>query len=182
MKYLMAPIWFANFLEPDPWCVRFLLPAAPPFIGFRFQSRHPHRCGPGWVLGMEIIGTSRQTFHHKVQEPRETPADGTANPTERDTLASEMFDLHALLVENAAVQGVGGALAMARFTLLMLFAMAGMTIFFVSGDPHAGHASLLTIAAGDSLLSRWFLTNSSTESRRQHYLCSTTRVPVVRRL
>jgi HEAT repeat protein len=32
----------------------------------------------------------------------------------------------------------------------------------------------MTITAGDSLLSRLFLTNSTTESRREHYLCSTT--------
>jgi hypothetical protein len=58
--------------------------------------------------------------------------DGTAERAERDPLAQEMFDLHALLVWNAPVQGVRGQLAMARLTLMMLFALAGMAIFLVS--------------------------------------------------
>jgi hypothetical protein len=40
----------------------------------------------GWDLGMQVIGTGREVFHHEVQEPRETDANGTADPTERDAL------------------------------------------------------------------------------------------------
>ena len=36
----------------------------------------------GWVLGMQVIRTGRKAFHHKVQQPRETHPNGTADPTE----------------------------------------------------------------------------------------------------
>ena len=61
--------------------------------------------GPGWELGMQVIGTGRKAFHHKVQEPRETDAHGTADPTEGDALAQQLFDLPALLGRNAPVEG-----------------------------------------------------------------------------
>jgi hypothetical protein len=43
-----------------------------------------------------------------------------------------MFDLQALLVCNAPVEGVRSKLAAACFTLMVLFPMAGMTILLVS--------------------------------------------------
>ena len=81
---------------------------------------------------MEILGTGRKAFHHKVQEPGETDAHGTADPAERDALAQQLFDPQALLMGNAPVEGVRGKLAAARFTLMILFPMAGMTVFLVS--------------------------------------------------
>ena len=78
---------------------------------------------------MQVIGAGRKAFHHKVQEPRETDAHGTADPTERDALAQQLCDPPALLVRNAPVEGVRRKLAVARFTLMILFPMAGMTIF-----------------------------------------------------
>jgi len=81
---------------------------------------------------MEVIGAGRKAFHHKVQEPGETDAHGTADPAERDALAQQLFDPQALLVRNAPVEGVRGKLATARFTLMILLPMAGMAIFLVS--------------------------------------------------
>jgi hypothetical protein len=81
---------------------------------------------------MQVIGTRRETFHQKVQQPGETHPNGTADPTEGDALAQQLLDPQALLGRNASVKGVRRKLAMARFTLMVLFAMAGMAIFLVS--------------------------------------------------
>jgi hypothetical protein len=81
---------------------------------------------------MQVIGTGREAFHEKVQEPRKTDAHGTADPTEGDALAQQLFDPPALLGRNAPVEGVRGKLAAARLTLMVLFPMAGMAIFLVS--------------------------------------------------
>ena len=83
---------------------------------------------------MKVIGAGRKAFYHKVQEPRETDAHGTADPPEGDTLAQQLFDPQALLGRNAPVEGVRGQLATARFTLMILFSMAGMAIF-LNGPP-----------------------------------------------
>ena len=66
-------------------------------------------------------------------------------------------------------------LVAARFTLMVLFPMAGMAIFLVSVRSTGWTRSLTTMAAGDSLLLGLFLANSSTDSDQQHYLCSTTK-------
>jgi hypothetical protein len=118
--------------DPDPWLVGFLLYEAPPLIGFRFQAGHHDLAGLGWALDMEVIGAGRKAFHRKVQEPCETDAHGTAAPAEREALAQQLCDPQALLVGNAPVEGVRGKLAAARFTLMILFPMAGMTVFLVS--------------------------------------------------
>jgi hypothetical protein len=44
-----------------------------------------------------------------------------------------VFDHSALLVGNATVFGRGDKLALARFTLMILFAMTGVAIFLVPG-------------------------------------------------
>ena len=66
--------------DPDPLFLGFLLYQAPHLIGFRFQSRQHHRCRPCGELHVEIIGTGRKAFHHKVQEPCEADTHGTADP------------------------------------------------------------------------------------------------------
>jgi len=80
---------------------------------------------------MEVFRAGGKAFHHKVQEPGETHADGTADPAEREALAQQVLDLSALLGRNAPVHSVPGKLALARFTLMVLLPMAGMTIFLV---------------------------------------------------
>ena len=80
---------------------------------------------------MEILGTGRKAFHHKVQEPRETHADGTADPAQRETLAEQVFNLPALLGRNAPVLAIRRELAAARFALMILLPMASMAIFLV---------------------------------------------------
>ena len=57
---------------------------------------------------------------------------------------------------------------------MILLAVAGMTLFLYRFDPHAGHASLMTMASIGLPNIGLFLTNSSTESPSQHYLCRTT--------
>ncbi len=52
---------------------------------------------------MQMIGAGREAFHQKVQEPRETDAHGTAEPTECDALAQQLFDPPALLGRNTPV-------------------------------------------------------------------------------
>ena len=81
---------------------------------------------------MQVVGTGREAFHEKVQKPCETHAHGTADATEGDAFAQQLFDPPALLGRNAPVEGVRGKLAAARFTLMVLFSMAGMTILLVA--------------------------------------------------
>jgi hypothetical protein len=78
-----------------------------------------------------VIRAVRKTFHHKVQEPGETDAHGTADTAQRDALAQQVFNLGALLVRNATVFGGRHKLALARVTLMILFAMVGMAIFLI---------------------------------------------------
>lgn len=80
---------------------------------------------------MEVIGTSPKALHHKMQESGEADAHGTADPTQRDALTQQVCNHGALLVRNEVVFGHGHTLVLACFTLMLLFAMAGMTIFLV---------------------------------------------------
>ena len=80
---------------------------------------------------MQMIGARRKAFDHKVQEPRQTDAHGTGNPTQRDALAQRVFNHGALLASDASVFSCGHKLALARFTPMILLRMAGMTIFLV---------------------------------------------------
>jgi hypothetical protein len=95
-----------------------------------------------------MVGTGRKALDHKVQEPGEAGAHGTANTAQRDALAQQVFNQGALLVRNATVFGGRHELVLARFTLMILFAMVGMATFFLYRvDPYFGHASLTSIAA-----------------------------------
>jgi hypothetical protein len=119
--------------DPDPLFVRLLLYKAPHLISFGFQTGQEHRWGLCWELHMQVIRARRKAFDHKVQEPRETDAHGTADPTEGDTLAQQVFDLHALLMGNALVNSISRKLAAARFTLMILLPVTGMAVFLVPG-------------------------------------------------
>jgi len=66
-----------------------------------------------------------------VQEPRETDAYGTADPAQRDALPQQVFHPLAPLIRNEAVVDRGTELAFARFALMILLSMAGVTIFLV---------------------------------------------------
>jgi hypothetical protein len=65
---------------------------------------------------MEVIGTRRKAFHHKVQQPQETDTYRTTDPARRDALAQQVFTQRALLVSNDVVFRAGHKLASARFT------------------------------------------------------------------
>ena len=80
---------------------------------------------------MQMIGAGREAFHQKVQEPRETDAHGTAEPTECDALPQQVFHPRAPLIRNEVVVGRGTQLAFARFALMILLTMAGMALFLV---------------------------------------------------
>ena len=80
---------------------------------------------------MQVLGTGRKAFHHKVQEPCETDSHGTANPPERETLTQQLSDLSALRLGNGPINGVSRKLAATRFTLVILLPMAGMAVFLV---------------------------------------------------
>ena len=104
---------------------------APHFIGFRFQAGQQHGGGLGWALGMQFIGAGRKAFHQKMQELRETDADGTADPTEGDALTQQLFDASTLGRRNTPFQGIRRKLAATCFTLVILLPMTGMTILLV---------------------------------------------------
>src|ERR671914_1703316 len=80
---------------------------------------------------MEVLGTRRKAFHHKVQQPRKTDTYRTTDPAQRDALAQQVFNQRALLVRYDVVFGAGHKLASTRFALMILFAAAGMAIFLV---------------------------------------------------
>jgi hypothetical protein len=117
--------------NPEPLPVGLFLHEAPHRIGFRFQLRQHYGCRLGGALGMQVLGTGRKAFHHKVPKPCETHADGTADSTEGETLTEQVGNLHALLRYNAPVQGIRSALAATRFTLMILPPMARMAILLV---------------------------------------------------
>ena len=87
---------------------------------------------------MQVIRTGRKAFNHNVQEPRKTDAHSTADPAKRETLAQQLFDPLTLRGRNTPVRGVSRELATARFTLVILLPMAGMTIFLVPGRSTRG--------------------------------------------
>jgi hypothetical protein len=64
-----------------------------------------------------------------VQEPCKTHAHRTADPAQRDALTQQVFNQRTLLVRNEGVFSSGNKLAVARFALVILFAIAGMAIF-----------------------------------------------------
>jgi hypothetical protein len=68
---------------------------------------------------------------HKVRGPRETHAHRTAATTQRGALTQQVFNQRTLLLSNAGVFGSGNKLALVRFTLVILFAIADMAIFVV---------------------------------------------------
>ena len=79
-----------------------------------------------------MIGAGGKAFHHKVQQPRQADAHGTADPAQGDALAQQVFNLRTPLAEMRRF-GAGAKLALAIFTQMILFAMAGMAIFLVPG-------------------------------------------------
>ena len=80
-----------------------------------------------------MIGTGGKTFHHEVQQPRQANAPCAANPAQAEALAQQVGNLRTALGSNEAVCGTGAQLALAIFAQMILFAMAGMTIFLVPG-------------------------------------------------
>jgi hypothetical protein len=118
--------------DPDPLPVGLLLHKTPHLIGLSFQLSYHHGGWMTWDPDMEVIGADSKAFHHTVQEPRQTDAHDTADPTQRDALAQRVFNHGALLVPDATVFARGHNLALARFTLMILLCMAGMAIFLLS--------------------------------------------------
>ena len=117
--------------DPDSWLVCLFLHKTPHLVGFGFQPAHHH---VGWTMGkphMEVIGTGPKALHHTMEGPGEADAHRTADTTQRDALAQQVFNHGALLVCTTTVFGRGHKLALARLTLMIVFAMAGMAIFLV---------------------------------------------------
>lgn len=124
--------------KPEPLLVRFLLYKAPPLIGFGCQAGQESRSGLGGERRMHVIGACRNTCDEKVQEPRETDAHGTADPTEGDALAPQWFDPQALRGCTTPVERVRSHLTVTHCTLTTLFPMAGMAIFLRPGRSTRG--------------------------------------------
>jgi hypothetical protein len=133
---------------PDPLLVGSFRHETPHLIGFGFQPSKHHVRGTRWNPDMEVIRAGSKAFHHKVQQPRETDAHGAADFAERDALTQQVFHEGAPLVRNATVFGRRDNLTFARLTLMILLTMAGMAMFLIPVDPHVGHASLMSMAAG----------------------------------
>jgi hypothetical protein len=68
-----------------------------------------------------------------VQQPRQADAHRAANSAQGEALAQEVGNFRTALGSNEAIGRAGAKLALAIFTQMMLFAMAGMAIFLVSG-------------------------------------------------
>jgi hypothetical protein len=66
-----------------------------------------------------------------VQQPRQTDAHDTTEPTQRDALTQQAFNHSALRIRNEMVFGHGPKLVLAGFILMILLAVAGMAIFLV---------------------------------------------------
>jgi hypothetical protein len=68
-----------------------------------------------------------------VQQPRQADAHRAANPAQGEALAQEVCNLCTSLGSNEKVFGASAKLALAIFTQMILFTLAGMTIFLVPG-------------------------------------------------
>jgi hypothetical protein len=115
----------------DPWLVGSLPYEAPHLVGFSFSLVNDDLGWPCRLPYMKVIGTRRKALHHKVQQPRETDPYHTTDPAQRDALAQQMFNQHALLIRNDMVFGAGHKLASTRVALMILFACASMAILLV---------------------------------------------------
>jgi hypothetical protein len=87
-----------------------------------------HRVPDPLLVGflMLIIRTAANHSTMKCKSPGETDTDGTGDPALQDALMQQVCNHGALLVRNKVVFGCGHKLALARFTLMVLFAMTGM--------------------------------------------------------
>jgi hypothetical protein len=138
--------------NPDPLPVGSLPYETPHLVGFGFSLVHDDLGWPSRLPHMEVIGTRRKAFHHKVQQPRETDAHGPTDPAQRDALAQQVFNQRALLIRNDMAFGAGHKLASTCFALMILFASASMAIFLVSvrltlwARVYRDHSWLLTSA------------------------------------
>jgi len=82
-----------------------------------------------WELHMQVFGTRRQAFHHKVHQPWETDAHGPTDTAQGDALAQQAFNQRALPRRNAPVGGLSNKLSGTRLALMILFLIMGMAIF-----------------------------------------------------
>jgi hypothetical protein len=78
---------------------------------------------------MEGIGTGGKACHHTVQQPRQADAHTTTDPTQRDALTPQVGNPRTLHFRHEVLCGRGLQLALAGFTWMLLFAVAGMTVF-----------------------------------------------------
>jgi hypothetical protein len=78
-----------------------------------------------------MLGTGGKTFHHAVQQPRQADAHRAAHPAQGEALAQQICNLPTALGSNEVVGSASAKLARTIFAQMMLFAMAGMTIFLV---------------------------------------------------
>ena len=78
-----------------------------------------------------MIRAAGKAFHHEVQQPRQADTHRAANPAQGEALAQQVGNLRTALGRNEKVCGASAKLALAIFTQMILFAMAGMAIFLV---------------------------------------------------
>lgn len=114
---------------PRPMSTPLPLPSVPP------KTTDAKGVTPPRLLDLRGAGrvsdrAGRKAFHHTVPEPREADPP-VRHPASGSTLAQQARNQRTLLVSNDRVFGSGNKLAVARFRLMVLFAMAGMTSFLV---------------------------------------------------
>ena len=80
-----------------------------------------------------MTGAAGKAFHHEVQQPRQADAYSAANPAQGETLAQQVSYQGSPLLRNNGIVGTGAKLALAIFTLMILFAIMGMAILLESG-------------------------------------------------
>jgi hypothetical protein len=117
--------------NPDPLLVGSLPYEAPHLVGLGFSLVNDDLGWPCWSPYMEVLGTRRKAFHHKVPQPWQTDTYRTTDPAQRAALAQQVFHQRALLISNDVVFRAGHKLASTRFALMILFAGASMAILLI---------------------------------------------------
>jgi hypothetical protein len=80
-----------------------------------------------------MLGCRLEPFNHKLQEPPETDAHCTADPTQRDSLEQEPFNEGALRLSDHRICGIKHKGPATEFTAVILFPGMDMAVSLKPG-------------------------------------------------
>jgi hypothetical protein len=127
-------------------------PEARHFVGFHLKALDHHVLDTGDRLNVQMIGQRLKTLHQKAQEPFEPDPHHATNASQRNPLYQQAFDESPSVVRNTILLQALDKLASTVMTVMVLFSVVNVTVFFVLGgltpraDVSHDHSLLLTSA------------------------------------